>query len=175
VAAASRCQQAAEQSLTVLQKQHDDLAAQQSHWVDLRHVSDQVKTLTALLAQADNDEPSILKHMRDRCHLLEGDYVALQKRFKEQEANAANSEKAAFVARQNLSQAQQRASEWERRAKEYEGKLEMTQTRLDQAEQTQAQLEADYSLSMLQLEEREADSRLAKVSDHCLPLILAVN
>jgi len=61
-----------------------------------------------------------------------------------------------------LASAQQRSSEWERRAKEYEGKLEIVQTQFDQSEQIQTQLDADYSLAKLQLEEKEADERLSK-------------
>jgi hypothetical protein len=41
--------------------------------------------------------------------------------------------------------------------------LEITRTKLDQADQTHAQLEADYSLLQLRLEEQEADDRLAQV------------
>lgn len=89
----------------------------------------------------------------------------MQKRFKDFENKVTNSEKAANTARQSLAQAQQRASEWEKRAKEYEGDLEMTRTKLDQAEQTHAQLDADYSLAKLQMEEKDADDRLSKVSN----------
>jgi chromosome segregation ATPase len=155
--------QAALQSLTALQKQYDNLSAQQSQWVELCHISEQMKTLTNLIAQADNAEVNDLKRLRGRCNVLEDEHSALQKRFKDQEAKVANSERAALVARQSLLQAQQRASEWESRAKEYEGRLDMAQTKLDQAEQTQAQLDTDYSLAALQLEEQEADHRLAKV------------
>lgn len=124
--------------------------------------------LTNLIGQADNEELKELRHVRDRSKVLEGEHAALLKRFKDQESKVANSEKAAMAARQSLSQAQQRSSEWEKRAKEYEAQLEMTQTKLDQAEQTQSQLDADYSLVKLQLEEREADERLAKVSNEQL-------
>jgi chromosome segregation ATPase len=119
--------------------------------------------LTTLFNHADDEEVKELRRIRDRSQVLEGEHTALQKRFKEQESKASNSEKAMLAARQALAQAQQRSSEWERRAKEYEGKLELTQTQLDQSEQTQAQLDADYSLAKLQLEEMEADERLNKV------------
>jgi chromosome segregation ATPase len=112
---------------------------------------------------ADNEELKELRRQRDRSKVLEDEHAAFQKRLKEQESKVANSERAAVTARQNLAQAQQRSSEWERRAKDYEARLEITQTSLDQAEQTHTQLDADYSLVTLQLEEREADIRLAQV------------
>ncbi|RDB29315.1 hypothetical protein Hypma_015013 [Hypsizygus marmoreus] len=159
---AARDKETALQTLATLQQQHDQLVSQQSHWDDLHRASEKIDMLTTLIGQADNEELKELRRHRDRSKVLEGEHAALQKRFKEQESKVGNSERAALTARQSLAQAQQRSSEWERRAKDYEGQLEMTQTKLDQAEQTQAQLDADYSLVKLQLEEREADDRLAK-------------
>jgi len=86
----------------------------------------------------------------------------VQKRFKELENRCAGSDKAATTLRQTLAQAQQRSVEWEQRTKEVEGRLEYTRTMLEQAEQTQTQLEADLSLAKLQLDEREAEDRLVK-------------
>jgi len=146
----------------VLQKEHDRLTSQQTHWDDLHRATEQIETLTTLIGQADNEEVKELRRVRDRFNKLESEHTALQKRIKDQESKVANSERAATIARQSLAQAQQRASEWERRAKEHEGELEMTRTKLDQADQTHAQLDADYSLVQLRLEEREADDRLAK-------------
>ena len=60
-------------------------------------------------------------------------------------------------------EARQRAEEWERRAKEAEGELEVAQSKLDEVEQSHSQLDADYSLVKLQLEERDAAERLDKV------------
>lgn len=120
--------------------------------------------LTNLIGQADNDELKELRRHRDRSKVLEGEHAALQKRIKDFESKTANSERAAATARQSLAQAQQRSAEWERRAKEYEGQLEMLKTQFDQAEQTRNQLDADHSLLKLQLEERDADDRLVKVS-----------
>ncbi|KAJ6498016.1 hypothetical protein C8R47DRAFT_1184244 [Mycena vitilis] len=165
---AARDKESALQALSALQKQHDHLTSQQSHWDDLRHASGQIEMLTNLIGQADNEELKELRHVRDRSKVLEGEHAALLKRFKDQESKVANSEKAALAARQSLSQAQQRSSEWEKRAKEYEAQLETTRTKLDQAEQNQTQIEADYSLVKLQLEEREADERLAKNRDNKL-------
>lgn len=151
-----------------LQKQHDHVTSQQTHWDDLHRAAEQIENLTALIGQADNEEVRELKRIRDRSNKLESEHAALQKRFKEQESKVANSERAAVTARQSLAQAQQRASEWEKRAKEHEGELELTRTKLDQADQTHAQLDADYSLVKLQLEEQEADHRLAKVCSEFL-------
>ncbi|KAJ7226129.1 hypothetical protein GGX14DRAFT_548714 [Mycena pura] len=159
---ATRDKDSTAQALTSLQKQHDQLTSQQSHWDELRHASTQIEMLTSLIGQADNEELKELRQIRDRSKMLEGEHAALLKRFKDQEVKLLNGEKAALAARQSLAQAQQRSSEWEKRAKEYEAQLEMTQTKLDQAEQTQSRLDADYSLASLQLEEREAEERLAK-------------
>jgi chromosome segregation ATPase len=161
---ASRDKEAAVQALAFLQKQYDHLSSQQSHWDDLRRASEQIETLTTLIGQVDNEEIKELRRLRDHSKVVDAEHAALQKRFKDQESRAANSERAAVSARQNLAQAQQRSSEWELRAKEFQSKLELTQTKLDQADQTQVQLEADYSLVKLQLEEAEANDRLTKVS-----------
>ncbi|KAH7911820.1 hypothetical protein BJ138DRAFT_866194 [Hygrophoropsis aurantiaca] len=149
------------QSLGVLQKEHEHLVSQQGHWDDLRRASEQMEMLTTLMGQADNEELKELRRARDQNKSLESEHAALQKRYRDQELKATNSERAANAAKQNLAQAQQRASEWERRAKEYAGELELTRTKLEQAEQSQDQLDADYSLVKLQLEEKEAEGRLA--------------
>jgi chromosome segregation ATPase len=151
------------QSLGLLQQEHESLVAQQGHWDDLRRVSEQIEALTTFRSQADEDEVRELKRARDQHRQLESEYSALQKRARDQELRAANNERAANAAKQNLIQAQQRASEWERRAREYESDLEMTKNKLDEVEQEHAQLDADYSLVNLQLEEKEAEDRLVKV------------
>ena len=117
----------------------------------------------SLLENADDEEQKELRHHRDRSQALETENMALQKRLKECEAKVANSDRAATTMRQSLTQAQQRSTEWEHRAKDYESQLEMVQSKFDQAEQTQAQLEADLSLLNVQLEEQEANSRLSQV------------
>ncbi|EAU93335.2 hypothetical protein CC1G_08648 [Coprinopsis cinerea okayama7 len=157
-----RDKEAATQALETLKKQHDAFVTQQSHWDDLRQASEKIDMLTQLIGQADNEELQELRRYRDRTKPLEADYAALQKRVKELETKAANSERTATTAKQSLVQAQQRSSEWERRAREYEGELELTRTKLEQAEETQSQLDADYSLLKIQFEEREADDRLYK-------------
>lgn len=122
--------------------------------------------LTKLVGQPDTEEIKDLRRIRDRSKVLEGEHAVLQRRLKEYENKMANNEKVAQASRQSLSQAQQRAIEWERRAKDYESELRSTQTKLDQTEQAQAQLDADYSLVKLQLEERDAEERLDKVRLH---------
>lgn len=159
----TRDKESALQTLATLQQQYDNLSSQQSHWDELRKASEKIEMLTTLFGQADNEELKELRRQRDRSKVLEGEHTALQKRYKEQETKILNSERVAVTTRQSLAQAQQRSSEWERRAKDYEAQLEITQTKLDQAEQTHTQLDADYSLVKLQLEEREADDRLAQV------------
>ena len=160
---AARDTEAAVEAHKALQKEHDHVTSQQTHWDDLHRAAEQIENLTTLIGQADNEEIRELKRVRDRSNKLESEQAALQKRMKDQESKVVNSERAATIARQSLAQAQQRASEWERRAKEHESELEITRTKLDHADQTHAQLEVDYSLLQLRLEEQEADDRLAQV------------
>ncbi|EMD41412.1 hypothetical protein CERSUDRAFT_79057 [Gelatoporia subvermispora B] len=143
-------------------KQYDELLHQQSHWEDLRRTSEQIQMLTNLVGQADSEEIKELRRIRDRSKVLEGEQAALQRRLKELESKAANTEKVAQASRQSLVQAQQRASEWEHRAKEYEMQLEQVQSKLDQTEEARAQIDSDYSLTKLQLDERDAEERLDK-------------
>ncbi|KAF9068506.1 hypothetical protein BDP27DRAFT_1327171 [Rhodocollybia butyracea] len=159
---AVRDKENAEYSYSSLQKQYDYLVSQQTHWDDLRRTSEQIEQLTNLIGQADNEELNELRRARDRSKVLEGEHAALQKRFKEQENRSAANEKAVSTIKQSLSQSQARASEWEKRAKESEAKLERTTTQLEQAEQTHSQLDADYLVVKMQLEDREADERLSK-------------
>ncbi|KAG8220234.1 hypothetical protein J3R82DRAFT_1273 [Butyriboletus roseoflavus] len=150
------------QSLGLLRQDHESLITQQSHLEDLRRITEQIEAFTSLRSQADEDELRELRRARDQQRQVESEYSTLQKRARDQELRAANSERAASAAKQNLIQAQQRASEWERRAREYESDLEATRNKLDDVEQAHAQLGADYSLVKLQLEEREAEDRLIK-------------
>ncbi|KIK96867.1 hypothetical protein PAXRUDRAFT_825497 [Paxillus rubicundulus Ve08.2h10] len=147
------------QSLKLLRQEHESLIAQQSHWEDLHRVAEQIEALTNLRSQTNEEE---LRHARDQHRQLESEHTALQKRVRDQELRATNSERAANAAKHSLVQAQQRASEWERRAREYEVDLEITRNKLDEVEQGQLQLDADYSLVKLQLEEKEAEDRLVK-------------
>jgi chromosome segregation ATPase len=153
-------------TLQLLQKEHEHLLSQQSHWDDLHRAAEQIGMLTTLMNQAGNEE---LKELRRMSRILESEHAALQKRFKEQEYKVSNAERIAITARQNLTQAQQRSSEWEDRAKEYEGDLEKTRAKLDEVEQAHAQLDADYSFVKLQLEEKEAEDRLVKVGIMVVP------
>ncbi|KAI0735960.1 hypothetical protein C8Q76DRAFT_668735 [Earliella scabrosa] len=149
--------------LVAQKKQHEEqLLSQESHWDELRRATEQIQMLSTLVGQVDTEEVRELRRIRDRSKVLEGEHTALQRRMKEYENKVANHEKVAQTSRQSLLQARQRAEEWERRAKEAEGQLELTQTKLDQIEQTNSQLDADYSLVKLQLEERDAEERLDK-------------
>ncbi|OBZ79888.1 hypothetical protein A0H81_00129 [Grifola frondosa] len=146
--------------LSVLRKQNEDLTSQQNHWDELRRASEQIQMLANLVGQADTEEIQELRRIRDRSKVLEGEHAALQRRLKEYETKTMNSEKVAQASRQSLAQAQQRAVEWEQRTKEYEGQLELNEIKLEQAEQAHAQLDADYSVVKLRLEERDAEERL---------------
>ncbi|KAF8624885.1 hypothetical protein AX15_005753 [Amanita polypyramis BW_CC] len=159
---ANRDKETGTQTLERLQKQNEELTLQQNHWGSLREAAEKIDALTNLIGQADNEELKELRLIRNHTKALETEYATLQKRFKEAESKVANSERAATTARQSLAQAQQRAAEWERRTKETEGQLELTRTKLEQAELTQTQLQTDLSLVRLQLEEREAEDRLTK-------------
>lgn len=152
------------QSLALLQQEYERLSSQQSHWDDLRRNVEQIEILTNIMQQADNEELKELRRFRDQHQQLESEHTVLQRRLRDQELKVANSDRVANAAKQSLVQAQQRAAEWERRAKEYESNLEVTRNRLDEAEQMKDQLDADYSLAKLQLEEKEAEDRLVKVN-----------
>lgn len=157
-------------ALKLLQEDRDRLADQQSHWEEFRQTAEQIETLANLMSKAESEEIAELKRVRDQSKLLEGEHAALKKRFKEQESKITSAERTSATARQNLAQAQQRSADWESKAREYEGEVERLTTALDQGEQTKNQLDADCSLAKLQLEEREAENRIAKVG--CSKLIL---
>ena len=159
--------EAAVQALEQVQKQNEELIMQQCHWDSLRQAAEKIDALTNLIGQADTEDLKELRFARDRVKALEAEHATLQKRLKEAENKVSNSDRAASTVRQTFAQAQQRSAEWERRTKEAEGQLELTQTKLEQAEQIQAQLETDMSIARLQLEERDAEDRLAKV---CTPV-----
>lgn len=147
-----------------MQKQNEDLSAQQANWEDLRRATEQIQSLASMVGRVDDEEVQELRRSRDKLRSVESEVAALQRRLKDQETKAANNERTAAAARQSLTQAQQRAAEWETRANEYEKELEATRARLDDVEQTQSQLDADYSVLKLQVEERDAHERLARVS-----------
>ncbi|KAI0820637.1 hypothetical protein BC628DRAFT_1422801 [Trametes gibbosa] len=150
------------EELATQRKQNEELFSQQAHWDELRQATEQIQALANMTSQADREELQELRRIRDRSKVLEGENSALQRRVKDYETKLANQEKLAQTSRQSLVQARQRAEEWERRAKEAEGQLEVTQSKLDEVEQSHSQLDADYSLVKLQLEERDAEERLDK-------------
>ncbi|KAI9436935.1 hypothetical protein H4582DRAFT_366964 [Lactarius indigo] len=160
---ASRDKDAAVEALAALRKETDALVSQQSHWEDLRRANEQLEKLSTLVskAQIQTNEPE-LKELRRAMKVLESEHTALQRRYKEQETRAANSERAASTARASLAQAQQRADEWEQRANEYEVEIEDAHVGREQAEDRAAQLEAEHGLVRMQLDEKDASERLAK-------------
>lgn len=166
---ASRDKDAAVEALAALRKENDALVSQQSHWEDLRRTNEQLEQLATLVSQAQTNEPELkeLRRVRDRTKALEGEYTALQRRYKEQETRVASSDRAASTARASLAQAQQRAVDWEQRANENEADLEDAQVARDQAEDRAAQLEAEHSLMRMQLDEKDAEERIAKVRRFC--------
>ena len=164
VSFANREKQLLASEIDALRKQGEALASQQSQLEDIRRTSEQIQSLAALVGQASDEEVQELKRTRDNFRALEADHAALQRRFKDQETKAANNEKTALATRQSLTQAQQRAVEWEKRAKDYEQELESVRSRFTDVEQAHSQLDADYSVLKLQVEERDAEERLTRVS-----------
>ncbi|RPD68760.1 hypothetical protein L226DRAFT_540402 [Lentinus tigrinus ALCF2SS1-7] len=143
-------------------RRNDELASQESNWDELRRAAEQIQTLTTLVGQVDAEELKELRRIRDRSKVLEGEHTALQRRVKEYENKAANHEKIVQTSRQSLLQARQRAEEWEKRAKEEEKRADKAQTRVDELEQLHSQLDADYALMKLHLEERDSEERVDK-------------
>lgn len=151
------------EEVATLRSQKDELSSQQERWDELRTTSEQMHALVELMQRSDNEEMKELRRARDKLRTLEVEHASVQRRLKDQEAKVTNNERAAQAARQSLSQAQQRAVEWEKRANEYESELQSTRDKLDKEEQEHRQLEADHALVKMQLEERDAEERLAKV------------
>jgi chromosome segregation ATPase len=162
---ASRDKEAAVEALSALRTEHDTLLSQQTQWEDLRRTTEQLEHLSALVTQAQTNEPELkeLRRVRDRSKVLEGEYAALQRRYKEQETRSTSSDRAASSARASLAQAQQRATEWEERANEHESALSEAQAAREDAEDRMVQLAEDYALVKIQLDEKDAEERLAKV------------
>lgn len=164
VTSAHREKETVSKSLEALRRMYDQLLSQQSNWEALNAASEKINMVYKLLENAEEEEQQELQRQRERSRALEAEHAAIQKRLREAELKLSNADKTASTARQTLTQAQQRSAEWERRAKDYEGELEIVRTKLDQAEQTHGQLEADYDSAKMQIEEHEADKRLVDVS-----------
>jgi DNA repair exonuclease SbcCD ATPase subunit len=147
-----------------LLRQLEQLMSQQRNWDTLNAASEKINMVYKLLENADEEDQQELRQQRERTRTLEAENAALQKRLKDADVKLGHADKKSNTALQTLAQAQQRSSEWELRAREHEGQLEMVRTQLEQAEQTHTQLEADYNITKVQLEEHQADSRLAQVS-----------
>jgi hypothetical protein len=158
--------EAAVEALTALKRDHDALLAQQTHWEELRHTTEQVGQLATLLKQAQTNELELneLRSSRDRTKALEGENVTLLRRFKEQEVRIASSERAVNAARISLAQAQQRETEWEQRANEHAAALAEVQAALEKTDDRAVQFEAEYSLVQMQLQDKDAEERLANVT-----------
>ena len=161
---ATREKETVARNLDALRRQHEQLISQQHNWDALNAASEKINLVYKLLENADEEDQQELRLQRERTRALEAENAALQKRLKDADVKLSHVDKTANTALHTLTLAQQRSTEWELRAKEYEGQLEMVQTKLEQAEQTHSQLEADYNIAQVQLEEREADSRLVQVS-----------
>ena len=153
----SRDKDAAIEGLTALRKESDALVLQQSQWDDLRRADERLEHLAALVSQAKTDEREIeeLRRVRERRNVLEGEYAALQRRYREQETRVASSDRALSTARASLAQAEQRAAEWEQRTNENKAALEEARAVRDQAENRAAQLEAECTLLRVQLDAEE--------------------
>ena len=167
---ASRDKEAAVEALSALRTEHDTLLLQQTHWEDLRRTTEHLEHLSALVTQVQTNEPELkeLRRVRDRSKVLEGEHAALQRRYKEQETRSTSSDRAASSARASLAQAQQRATEWEKRANEHESALSEAQAARENAEDRMIRLAEDYALVKMQLEEKDAEERLAKVRSSLL-------
>jgi hypothetical protein len=175
-----REKEAAVEALIALQKEHDALLTQQTHWEELRHTTEQVGQLAALLTQTQTTESELkeLRRFRDHSKVLEGENAALLRRLKEQEARATSSDRAVSSVRTSLAQAQQRATEWEQRANAHAAALAEAEAALESANDRAVQREADHSLVQMQLEEKLDEARVATVTSfysNCLCRLLKGN
>jgi len=93
---------------------------------------------------------------------LEGEYNSLQRRLKDQETKLANHDRTMATVRQTLTQSQQRAVEWEKRAKETDTEINGIRSQLEEASDANTRLESEVFLLKAQLQEKEADERLAQ-------------
>jgi chromosome segregation ATPase len=168
---AARDKEAITRALKNVEDERDRLVSEQSQADELRRTTEQVAALAELLGKSESTELVELRHLRDQSKILEGEYVSLKKRVKEQENRFSNAERLSIAARNNLEQAQKRAADWEEKARAYEAEVEQLTTALDQAEQTKNQLDADYSLARLQLEEKDAEDRITKVTRVCVSFL----
>ena len=160
---ANRDKENIQRSLRNAEEERDRVLAQQAQLDDLRRTSEQVEALAKLMAKNDSEELAELRRIRDQNKVLQVEHDSLKKRFKEQDNKVATAERNSLSTRQSLEQAQKRAGDWEEKARAFEAEVERLTTALDQAEQTKGQLDADYTLAKLQLEEKEAEDRIAKV------------
>ncbi|KAF9651983.1 hypothetical protein BDM02DRAFT_3266639 [Thelephora ganbajun] len=162
IAVATRDKAAAEQTAAAIREERDRLLSQQDHWEEMHRAAEQIQLLTSQVNEADNEELRHLKDYHDRTRPLEGEYNNLQRRFKDQETKLANLDRTMATVRQTLAQAQQRAVEWEKRAKEADIEISSIRGQLEETSSANTQLDSEVSLLKDQLQEKEADERLAK-------------
>ncbi|KAH9053719.1 hypothetical protein EDB87DRAFT_1690034 [Lactarius vividus] len=125
---------------------HDEDAALEA-LTGLRKENDLLlEKLATLVLQAQTNEPELkeLRHMRERTKMLETE-LAVQSRGE-------------HGTRDPLAQAHRRAAEWEQRANENEAELEEARKQEGHA----VRLEENHSPARIQLDEEDAEERLAK-------------
>ncbi|GJJ08779.1 hypothetical protein Clacol_002998 [Clathrus columnatus] len=145
-----------------LEKELDIFASENSHWDEVRRTSERVEQLAQAIKSAESRELKEYKAASDKAKILEGEHLALQKRFKDAENRIANLERAAQSAKQNVVMAQQHATELEQRNRDMEAELDATRSRLEETDEVRMQLDSDLALVKLQLEEKEKAERIAK-------------
>lgn len=160
---AARELEASTRSNDRLQKEVDTLHSQTQYWDDIRRAAEQVEALSRQINAEDSEEVTELKRVRDHSQGLEKEHALLQKRFAEQEAKIAALQRTTANNKQAVTQAEQKAVEWEERARAAEGELESTTTQLEQAQETQAQMEVDISSLKDELETNLAAIKVAGV------------
>lgn len=154
-----------------LERELEIFASQQAHWEEIRRTSERVEQLVQAFNNAESRELKELKAISEKAKVLEGEHLALQKRFKEAEHHIVNLERAAQSAKQNVALAQDHATELEQRNKDMETELDATRARLEETDDIRMQLDSDLALVKLQLEEKEKAERNAKVRQFYRPLI----
>ncbi|VDB86823.1 unnamed protein product [Peniophora sp. CBMAI 1063] len=158
-AIASRDKEAAQTALAEAQRERAAQPEPSNHYAELRTM---MEALQSQLSQRDEGELADARAARDRAKALEGEYAALQRRFRDQETRATSADRAAAQARTSLQQAQARAAEWEKRARDVEHEAQTAQARAEDAESRAKALEADREVDKMQSEEKDAQERLAQ-------------
>lgn len=164
-AIATRDMNAAQAALAEAQRERVAHPEPLGQYAELRTMMEGLQTQ---LSQRDEGELAEARAARDRAKALEGEYAALQRRFRDQETRATSADRAAAQARTSLQQAQARAAEWEKRARDVEREAQTAQARAEDADSRAKALEADREVEKMQSEEKDAQERLAQVSSSVL-------